>query len=616
MTLLGSVIIFAAGNMAYIDALFFASGTATQSGLNTYVILQRGYLLPCTSTYTVLTQASIDVNKLYLYQQVVIMLFACCCTPTFINTMVVFVRLYWFEKRFQHVVLEAQKYRRTKDKSRSRSQMKENDHPDMEQEERGVGARKIVVMHPGERTMSVAEHHLPGKTEKDPDSEDTSAQSSSMGTLPDTRDHSVEEEGVLPRPDTSQALRPEDDPALEPKSARPNRAITFADETDTNPRSMAPARARSDSEDHYPTLRSPDQHVSFLMRQRQQSKDRPLFIPGPRDFDKGLGPEEIEDEDDIVPSRSHTKNGMALARRGSDLSEAGGESGRDTFREKVTKKLSLEDAGQAFQKAKLGVMTRLRHPAQSDGLEEEDEDVGFPPSSAHPTNEISSPTSLRRRGRATTFASFLTTRQEDPDPMPYLSYQATLGRNSAFVDLTEEQREELGGIEYRSLKTLAVILVSYFVGFHLLGMVCLTPWIVHSQHYSNVVRDIGANPVWWGFFTPASLFNDLGLTLTPDSMISFQHAVFPLLLGSFLIVIGNTGFPCMLRFIIWTLSKITPRSSSIWEEYRFLLDHPRRCFTLLFPSNANWWLFWILVILNGVDLILFIILDVSRDHVS
>ena len=42
--------------------------------------------------------------------------------------------------------------------------------------------------------------------------------------------------------------------------------------------------------------------------------------------------------------------------------------------------------------------------------------------------------------------------------VPYLSYLPTVGRNSQFVDLTEEQREELGGIEYRSLKLLGRIL--------------------------------------------------------------------------------------------------------------------------------------------------------------
>lgn len=93
-------------------------------------------------------------------------------------------------------------------------------------------------------------------------------------------------------------------------------------------------------------------------------------------------------------------------------------------------------------------------------------------------------------------------------------------------------------------------------------------------------------------------------------MISFQYAVFPLLIGSFLIIIGNTGFPIMLRFVIWTTSKFVPRESAVYEELRFLLDHPRRCFILLFPSKATWWLFWVLFGLNGIDLLFFIILDV------
>lgn len=107
------------------------------------------------------------------------------------------------------------------------------------------------------------------------------------------------------------------------------------------------------------------------------------------------------------------------------------------------------------------------------------------------------------------------------------------------------------------------------------------------------------------------MFNDLGFTLTPDSMQSFQTAIVPLLLGAFLIVIGNTGFPCMLRLVIYVASKLVPFESGVWEEFKFLLDHPRRCFTLLFPNAATWWLFWILVILNGLDIIFFIILDVG-----
>ena len=132
-----------------------------------------------------------------------------------------------------------------------------------------------------------------------------------------------------------------------------------------------------------------------------------------------------------------------------------------------------------------------------------------------------------------------------------------------------------------------------------------------GKHKHMLDTDLTLTGWFRGIFTPASLLNDLGFTLTPDSFQSFQKAVLPLLLGSFLIIIGNTGFPCMLRFVIWIASKVSSRHSGVWEEFRFLLDHPRRCFTLLFPASATWWLFWILVVLNGLDLILFIVLDVS-----
>ncbi|KAK5048391.1 low affinity potassium transporter, partial [Cryomyces antarcticus] len=56
-------------------------------------------------------------------------------------------------------------------------------------------------------------------------------------------------------------------------------------------------------------------------------------------------------------------------------------------------------------------------------------------------------------------------------------------------------------------------------------------------------------------------------------------------------------------------SKFAPVGSGVWEEFRFLLDHPRRCFTLLFPGKATWWLFWILFLLNGIDLLFFVVLD-------
>lgn len=51
----------------------------------------------------ILMVVRIDANLLALYQQIVLYFLPTLTTPIFINTMVVFVRLYWFEKRFENI---------------------------------------------------------------------------------------------------------------------------------------------------------------------------------------------------------------------------------------------------------------------------------------------------------------------------------------------------------------------------------------------------------------------------------------------------------------------------------------------------------------------------------
>lgn len=185
---------------------------------------------------------------------------------------------------------------------------------------------------------------------------------------------------------------------------------------------------------------------------------------------------------------------------------------------------------------------------------------------------------------------------------------------SSYSDWDETQKDELGGTEYRALKTLFFILLGYFVTFHVLGAVSLLFVILYHPEYGHVVDDIGAPKAWWSIFTASSAFNDVGFTLTPNSMASFNKVPHLLLVMTFLIVIGNTGFPCMLRLIIWMLGKITDEASRRREELEFLLRHPRRCFTLLFPGPDTWRLLGVLLVLNAVDLAIFLLLDVSPQY--
>ncbi|KAF2176036.1 potassium transport protein TRK1/TRK2 [Zopfia rhizophila CBS 207.26] len=557
MAIIASILLYPAGGLAYIDALFFASGAVTQGGLNT-----------------------VDVKSLYLYQQVVLMIVACMCTPIFINTFVVFVRLYWFEKRFQHIVREARNFRPTRTRSQTRNKAKDDRNPG--REECGIHGREIVV-------LRAANDHTHGNKLRDQldgagnrQKEETTETASSNSN---DKNRDLEEDKTI-SPQSTRA--PEQSPPF-------HRDIMFADEA-------SPPTRRIFNLEHIQKQQIVEQHLEFVENQRNLKGKGTLRIPGPRDFDRGDVPWWVEhgDGEDLAKQGTGDIEHLEPERQGitdgTTEPEATAELNSD---HPLNRNMTVEEVGHSRRGPRA---TGFSHFSFGRG--------------GRPKEHDSTTLTLHRRARSRTFASLISSRSQERDPMPYLSWTPTIGRNSAFVDLSEEQREELGGIEYRALKTLAFALVLYYVGFHLLGIVCLLPWIAKSKTYTPVLTESGISTVWWGFFTPASLFNDLGFTLTPDSMISFHSAAFPLLLGSFLIVIGNTGFPCMLRCVIWLAEKFVPHGSGIWEELRFLLDHPRRCFTLLFPSNATWWLFWVLVVLNGLDLMFFVILDLKDPTVT
>lgn len=543
--------------MSYIDALFFASGGATQSGLNT-----------------------INLNNLNTWQQIVLYLLPIFTNPITINSFVVFLRLYWFEKRFQHIAAQNKKNRRSIAKSFSKSRTTGREDGD---EETGVNGRNIVVMHGSTRANAM--HH-------------------ELEPIEDIQ-QAIEREKRLNKgingSGSSNLSSTETANDISPASHQTQ--IKFADQ-------VKRSNGLADEELRLPVRRRDEDHIAFLERQRNPEDRTILRIPGPRDADAGVAPQNVEEEEDHPIIRPISRRGSAYSRRdsndGGTLNEP--TPWQDHYPERkrnVTIEVpthpkvehAVDDVKAAGSTIK-GVM-RFRHNKTIDANEAADS----------PGNGAAM---SRLRSRAPTFQSIKTALTgETQDPTPYLSWAPTIGRNSAFVDLTEQQRDELGGIEYRSLKSLALILSCYFIGFSIFAVVCLLPWILNNKTYGSVVQEIGQGRVWWGIFTANSAFTDLGFTLTPDSMISFNTAVWPLLLMSFLIIIGNTGFPIMLRFIIWVTTLWVPRNSGIWEELRFLLDHPRRCFTLLFPSKATWWLLWILVIMNGLDLLFFIILDVS-----
>lgn len=121
---------------------------------------------------------------------------------------------------------------------------------------------------------------------------------------------------------------------------------------------------------------------------------------------------------------------------------------------------------------------------------------------------------------------------------------------------------------------------------------------------------------WWAFYSAQTMGNNLGFTLTPDSMATFKDATWPMLCMTYMAFAGHTFYPVFLRLVLWTSSKLVPKTSTAHESLRFLLDHPRRCYILLFPSKPTWILAGVLFVLNFIDVLLIIVLDLHNPAVN
>ena len=368
--------------------------------------------------------------------QVILYFIPMFCTPIFIHGFVVFVRLYWFERRFQNIVRDARNFRR----SRSRTKTDPKETTDSGSAEKGIRGRSIVVLH--------------NRHDNEAENED-------------------QVKGSRTTSESSQLNKPED------QSLPFHRDITFADEIE-----------KHDSKDSAPPLippqLSPEQHIAIRENQRNPKDKSALRIPGPRDFDRGREPEPLNADDDggdiVHQVTTPVENLGDPSKRNITIDEPEHphriRTDTSTFPRPFKRKSDLKDMANA------------------------------------PTEELAPP-STRLRTRTGTFSSLKNWASHEQEPAtPYLSWQPTIGRNSAFVDLTEEQREELGGIEYRSLKTLAVVLIcklcrtmpshwtllisiGYYTLYHLLGIITLLPWIVRNSTWGSIVQSDGVSKVWW-----------------------------------------------------------------------------------------------------------------------
>ncbi|KAF8967965.1 cation transport protein-domain-containing protein [Flammula alnicola] len=214
--------------------------------------------------------------------------------------------------------------------------------------------------------------------------------------------------------------------------------------------------------------------------------------------------------------------------------------------------------------------------------------------------------------------------QQGKKQVPYISFDAVVGRNSTFHLLTKDQMYEIGGVEYRALSSLLWIVAAYHILSQLVSFIIIAPYSTISKWkpvFNEQIRPL--SPVWhvgireqFAAFQVVSAYTNTGTSLVDQSMVPFQDAYPMIFVMIFLILAGNTSFPIFLRFMIWCLSKVVRKGSRAHETLHFLLDHPRRCFIYLFPSHQTWFLLTVVLGLTFIDWFFFLVLDLHTPEIA
>ena len=205
-----------------------------------------------------------------------------------------------------------------------------------------------------------------------------------------------------------------------------------------------------------------------------------------------------------------------------------------------------------------------------------------------------------------------------PEQHNYVSFKPHLDSRGRFLELSEHDRLELGGVEYRALQALLFILIGYQLFCYLFGVAFLVPYAYRSntQEILRQAQPGGLNPGWWAFFSTVTEFCNGGLSVLNANFIPFSGSPYILIIAGSLALVGQTQFPIFLRLTIWIMRKCVPTGSRLHTTLQFLLQHPRRCFIYLFPSRQTWYLLAIQIVIDITAWLCFEILNIGMPDVD
>eukprot|EP00698_Gefionella_okellyi_P014096 TRINITY_DN3894_c0_g1_i2.p1 TRINITY_DN3894_c0_g1~~TRINITY_DN3894_c0_g1_i2.p1 ORF type:complete len:670 (-),score=92.42 TRINITY_DN3894_c0_g1_i2:8-2017(-) len=161
-------------------------------------------------------------------------------------------------------------------------------------------------------------------------------------------------------------------------------------------------------------------------------------------------------------------------------------------------------------------------------------------------------------------------------------------------------------LEYRGMRSMLVIVALYQLIPYLIAFAILAPYLTFNPHASQVLREnhVSSAP-GCALFLIIAAYNNAGFTPFSLNMIPFQSDTCVLITLSFLMLLGFTFFPIGVRCIVYFMW----RFSKDKEPYGFMLAHPRRVYTYLFPTLETVYLALALFVVTVAEYAISLALD-------
>lgn len=125
-------------------------------------------------------------------------------------------------------------------------------------------------------------------------------------------------------------------------------------------------------------------------------------------------------------------------------------------------------------------------------------------------------------------------------------------------------------LKHNSRRYLGYVVLGYHLVAHIVGSLLVYIYIVLSPSSTQVLKSKGIRAQTFSVFVTVSTFANGGFIPTNENMTVFKKnsGLLLLLIPQFLL--GNTLYPCFLRFSIWVLEKMTRK-----REFGFMLRNHR-----------------------------------------